>query len=276
MLQIHDVLESLKDHEKNNLWEDKHFIKDTITDFIKGGVACFDFGNLKDIDEKTWDSLYEYATDLIKNDMFRLPYSNVYYSYILDEPHGILLEQTKSREIEMFIVVASKKSKYVGALIFGSAEFLENDNNYGKRFGIRHKMLFQHPLVETLVDNADVAAIDESTRSVLVLTSLLQSRHVKTREHALAPRQNAKRVKRGLLPIMPYHTVYFDVDGKSYNTDGSLRGGTHASPRMHWRRGHVRNMASGKLVHVRPHLVCAGVDEDVHVPKPQYQLRTGK
>ena len=72
---------------------------------------------------------------------------------------------------------------------------------------------------------------------------------------------------------MPYHTVYFEVGGKNYNTDGTeVGGGAHASPRMHWRRGHVRKLESGKMTHVRPCLVNA-MGSDVSVPKPKYELR---
>jgi Protein of unknown function (DUF2786) len=32
-------------------------------------------------------------------------------------------------------------------------------------------------------------------------------------------------------------------------------GGTHASPRLHWRRGHIRRLPSGECTQVRPCLV---------------------
>lgn len=41
---------------------------------------------------------------------------------------------------------------------------------------------------------------------------------------------------------------------------GDQLGGQHASPRPHWRRGHVRRISDGKVVLVTPHAVMGGVD----------------
>ena len=86
-------------------------------------------------------------------------------------------------------------------------------------------------------------------------------------------RDSNKRMKRGLPEIMPFHTVYFDIGGRHYNTDGSERNGSHASPRLHWRRGHIRKMKTGKVAHVRPHLVGT-MGTDLTAPKPVYEMRT--
>lgn len=45
----------------------------------------------------------------------------------------------------------------------------------------------------------------------------------------------------------------------------AMGSGTHASPRPHWRRGHVRQLSSGKKIPVQPHMVMA--KEGVPLPK---------
>jgi hypothetical protein len=56
--------------------------------------------------------------------------------------------------------------------------------------------------------------------------------------------------------------------------DGSEEGGTHASPRLHWRRGHVRRLANGKITNVRPTLV--GVMKGEEPKMPIYKITNTK
>ena len=281
MLQIHDILSLLDRDLENNLFkvDGDHGIYNMFYKFLKTGGACFDFGDLSTIPEDTWTASVLYSNELINNHIFQLPYPSVYYSFSMGNLVGVLISQVDDTTFYSVIVSAIKPPITICNITACLFEFQENDDNRRVLMSVAPENVFSNPRYNLKGSKGEFPSKLISTttmNTVLMTTGFLNSRHVRTREHALAPKQNEKRVKRGLLPIMPYHTVYFDVDGKSYNTDGSLRGGTHASPRMHWRRGHVRNMASGKLVHVRPHLVCAGVDKEVQVPKPQYKLRTGK
>ena len=58
---------------------------------------------------------------------------------------------------------------------------------------------------------------------------------------------NRKRMMKGKRPLFVWHTVTI---GPRPEPQGS-KGGTHASPRLHDRRGHWRTTASGKRVWVR-------------------------
>ncbi len=60
---------------------------------------------------------------------------------------------------------------------------------------------------------------------------------------------NKKRAKAGKLPIFEYKTLHINVPG--VRVEGRPLGGTHASPRVHLRRGHVRNLDNGKRVWVQ-------------------------
>ena len=58
---------------------------------------------------------------------------------------------------------------------------------------------------------------------------------------------NRKRMMKGKRPLFVWHTVTI---GPRHEPQGS-KGGTHASPRLHDRRGHWRNTPSGKRVWVK-------------------------
>lgn len=68
---------------------------------------------------------------------------------------------------------------------------------------------------------------------------------------------NTLREKKGEAPVFGHNLVMIDMD--QIRMPGVTRaGGSHASPRLHWRRGHIRRAASGKVSIVRPCLVgCA-------------------
>ena len=64
---------------------------------------------------------------------------------------------------------------------------------------------------------------------------------------------NKKRARTGKLPILEYKTLALKVTAPSQQQN--QLGGTHASPRLHLRRGHVRRLQSGRRVWVQPCVV---------------------
>lgn len=60
---------------------------------------------------------------------------------------------------------------------------------------------------------------------------------------------NAARIKKGKPPISDVVTI------RIKKQEHHAFGGTHASPRPHWRRGHVRRLLEGRVVLVSPHPV---------------------
>ena len=63
---------------------------------------------------------------------------------------------------------------------------------------------------------------------------------------------NRKRVRSNKAPLIEFRLIKI-AQPKSQLP--SLPQGTHASPKQHWRRGHWRNLASGKRVFIKPMLV---------------------
>jgi hypothetical protein len=62
---------------------------------------------------------------------------------------------------------------------------------------------------------------------------------------------NRRKIAEGKLPTYDWHTVII----QPANPRSESQGGTHASPRMHDRRGHIRRLKSGKNVWVKAHMV---------------------
>jgi hypothetical protein len=63
---------------------------------------------------------------------------------------------------------------------------------------------------------------------------------------------NKKKLSKRKSPTIEFRLIKIDGYKPQLPT---LPQGTHASPRQHWRRGHWRNLASGKRVFVKPMLV---------------------
>ena len=78
--------------------------------------------------------------------------------------------------------------------------------------------------------------------TVLEFMAVLQCRNVKDVTVGAPVKLNKKRVLRGKQPFFSYHTLVIN-DNTSGHIDTSSSG-THASPRVHLRRGHIRVLAT--------------------------------
>jgi hypothetical protein len=73
---------------------------------------------------------------------------------------------------------------------------------------------------------------------------------------SINPAINQRRIRDGKVPMYETRTLWIDVPGGSKDS-GDWQGGTHRSPRQHLRRGHIRNLQSGKKVWVNAAVVGA-------------------
>lgn len=270
MLQIHDIIENFPATESKTL------------NFVKSGLyiewPSFDFGDFaKTIpDQKTLYSLIDYAHELASVDMFKLAYESVYFSWQLNgEIFGAFVACGKDGESETDIIIITVyiclKSPFricaIGTVVV--YDFGKGPESSSESIQTKSTIIYQRPLIK-LMSGAEEMLSDIAFQ-VIALATLLESPHTKTRVHQVGDKLNNKREKRGIPKIMPFHTVYFEVDGKEYNTDGSGIG-SGSQKRLHWRRGHVRHLSSGKITHVRPCLVGA-LGTEAHVAKPMYSMK---
>ena len=77
---------------------------------------------------------------------------------------------------------------------------------------------------------------------------------------------NQRKIAEGKKPTYDWRTVV--IDGKAIKREH--KGGTHASPRLHDRRGHSRRLPDGRIVWVRP---CKVGDASKGVVFKDYQVK---
>lgn len=110
---------------------------------------------------------------------------------------------------------------------------------------------------------------DEVTMAVQAC-SVLNCANVGTVDIEPSRALNAKRVAKGKLPLFTYKVLQISAER---NAVGTLAGGTHTSPRMHLRRGHLRRLG-GRTVWVRAAMVNAGSPDGVVMK--DYQVGSGR
>lgn len=82
--------------------------------------------------------------------------------------------------------------------------------------------------------------------------AVLACSNVETQENKPPRFINEKRIKKGKVPFFSYWTLHIKQNKSVKNNEQS---GTHASPRLHLRRGHIRRLEGGKTVWVTHCLV---------------------
>lgn len=88
----------------------------------------------------------------------------------------------------------------------------------------------------------------------IYLTLMLNSRSTESRREVPPPKLNKAKGKRGRALLAP-HTVVHIVPQRYRSEHDPATGKTHASPRLHWRRSHVRTYETGKKVVIARMLV---------------------
>lgn len=100
-----------------------------------------------------------------------------------------------------------------------------------------------HSGLEDLAEEKLANPFDGSGNSPLILEFLEALSCSNVRHEPIEPvdqRKNARRIKAGKLPI--YETRILTIDAGKSISAGSGQGGSHASPRQHLRRGHIRRL----------------------------------
>jgi hypothetical protein len=109
-------------------------------------------------------------------------------------------------------------------------------------------------------DDAMQSAIKDIGTEVSALLELVEALSCSNVHHEAIqtyhPNINQRRIKDGKTPFYETRTLWIDVPSGSKDS-GDWQGGTHRSPRQHLRRGHIRNLRSGKKVWVNAAVVGA-------------------
>ena len=104
------------------------------------------------------------------------------------------------------------------------------------------------------LDLGYACAVDTGMEETAIrqMCAVLNCSNIEPRTVSPSPRVNRKRLKKGKRPLFEYKIL--EVKSQKGTTGNPGLGGTHASPRMHVRRGHIRRLPS-KQVWVQPCVV---------------------
>lgn len=115
------------------------------------------------------------------------------------------------------------------------------------------------------------AGSEKALRMIMGGTALMMSKDVETRTEAAPVKLNKRREEQGRPLIRERRVVVIKPDRRaSYANAAADFAGHKSSPRMHWRRGHFRNLRSGMVIPVAPSIVNA--DPAVKPIAKQYRV----
>jgi len=100
----------------------------------------------------------------------------------------------------------------------------------------------------------------DEVQTVVQACSVINCANVTTAELHASPALNKKRQENGKQPFFYYKVLQLSDERREAGKGGA--GGSHGSPRMHLRRGHLRRR-EGKVIWVRPTMVNAGSNAGV-------------
>jgi len=83
--------------------------------------------------------------------------------------------------------------------------------------------------------------------------AIINAKGVDTRTVLPPEKLNKKRIEKGKAPLYSHNVVTFGGISSSGNIVGA--GMKRASPRQHWRRGHIRTLSSGKQIAIQAILI---------------------
>lgn len=120
-----------------------------------------------------------------------------------------------------------------------NASFWERDDGFAGPDGI------------ALPSGADSRVGLDYLRQVGCVLTAMNCVNIERVEHHPPTKLQAARARRGRQPLFSYWTLNLADSNRSCGNSG----GSHASPRLHLRRGHPRRLASGSYCWVQPHVV---------------------
>jgi hypothetical protein len=273
--RLHKLIAAL-DKTKDPLFDDH---KQLVAVFAQHAVQ-FDFGDEdKAAPPGTRQPLLDYSFDLAKNGLFNLPYPATY--------------------ICTSNIIKTGPAKGLRADDCYLFSQIEDDKIVGVQFGIHPKYDFityvfavdirirdmatkiisgikvnvDEGLNNIYYTQSDIQEKDESrvwvAQSLMVFIALLNSKSVEIKTVASSGSVNRRRAREGKPPIGEVHEVHIKLNGQRYSMDGNPIG-SGSSKRAHWRRGHIRRLASGEITNVRPCLVAYTGNENV--PEQVYKV----
>lgn len=197
---------------------------------------------------------FDFGADLQDKGLIKYPFSNTLFIVNRkDKPSIPVLVWHDASKTPIMSFLFHREAKGLLGLPLFSATL----SNRGKYLLIKYPDV---PMSERFISEAP-QIIAELANDIFGICALLMSRNVYVHVEGAPERLNKKRLRQGKIAIAETRHIRVRTDERLISREH--QGGTHASPVMHWRRGHMRRLESGKIVPVAPTIVNAS---DEHKP----------
>ena len=198
---------------------------------------------------------FEYAKEIIDHPehVYQWPYDTVLlhgaFFTTNDQPTAILVNAPGCYDKNYKVGFTLYERLKVGSWVSTVSAGVKHNGDLYVSPAKRIKGLDDNITLEELSIRFHEVGID-ALRFVIAAYGILNMKQFVKSTNQPSERIQAKRKKRGQAPLPT--TIHISLDPRVVS---AYLGGTHASPRPHWRRGHIRTMTNGKLVRVQPHMV---------------------
>ena len=211
-------------------------------------VVQFDFGDITDVPGDEWKGLQDYGLELMKFRMFALPFERSCYSFQSDGYQYLVSCRIVGYEMQ---IIGTRSAKGYFTMSWGKMDLVRSaEKGQIVTNGVN---VWPPQETESAQRQAGVLCVYDA-RNFIALTCMMQADGVTTNCVAEPTALNRARARKGKRPIHEIRTVHIKVGEKTFSPSGRSHG-SHASPRLHWRRGHIRRLQSGQVTTVRPCLV---------------------
>ena len=232
--------------EQTREWSSQ--FKPMVKDVLRRGVhfAIPDDGII--FDDK-WKALHGETVPM-------LPYPEMTVEFIVNRPENkkmVVVAQQPDKNSDICINTMAYSDTRKGWMFIPAAIIIKNgsivDSDAGVPFGILS--MFSD---KDLEDFGIAIALQDGINPLFELLEALSCRNVSTANHQDAFKDNNKRIKDGKLPF--YETKMLVIDTQ-YTPEGKTGNGgvSHASPRQHLRRGHIRRHATAGNIWIQSSVV---------------------
>jgi hypothetical protein len=217
----------------------------------------FDLGN---INSKNLETLIDTGRECAAGGLLALPFEITYAEGSFEYGSGELRSGTVFAPASKYLGVAEFESRpeLIGgtaALNFSRISGCDNIQDSWKSptlitvFSRGFTDIFCVPAVKNLVEKYEISddqcqrTADINTTLLYALHSLINARGIEIQTEPAPAKLNRSRAKKNKLPLYEHHVLKIGGFSKSGRVLGV--GASHASPRSHWRRGHIRTIHQG-------------------------------
>jgi hypothetical protein len=207
-------------------------------------------------DEYPPDGIEEFGVQLLREDMFRLPFDTCYFQWPYNGGTFTLFARMNDvGKLELFSVGKPSQDQDWGA----GFPFQISMSGIGSRLRNGGGLL-----PWTGAPNVHAESVETCINELIACVSLLAAKGLEKELVEPKPAVNKRRAASGRRELPSYTII------RLAKRRGDGNGGTHASPRPHMRRGHVRQLDDERKTVVRPHFVMAdpGALPTYRIPKP--------